>query len=71
MQSYANEDGEFCASIEAVDVLGGIRFGEAQFLCLAQRGSEGNAVAFNLSEDIVAGAVKIPQILNSSSPARP
>src|ERR1700722_17037771 len=58
MQSYANEDGEFCASIEAVDVLGGVGFSEAQLLRLAQRGGEGNAVAFDLRKDVIAGAVQ-------------
>src|SRR5271169_5107603 len=58
MQSDSGQDGELGARIEAVDVFGGIGLGEAQLLRLPQSGGKGNAVGFDLTENVVAGAVE-------------
>jgi len=58
VQSDARQNGEFGARVEAVDVFGGIGLGEAELLRLAQSGRKGDAVGFDLAENVVAGAVK-------------
>lgn len=52
------EDGEFGAGVETVDVGGGVGFGIAKALRFGEDLAEGGAVAFDFSEDVVAGAVQ-------------
>ena len=63
MQSYTRQDGEFGAGVESIDVFSRIGFGEPKLLRFTQSGREGNAVGFDLAENVIAGPVQ-----NSADP---
>ena len=57
-QSGAGQDGELGAGVEAVNVFGGIGFGETKLLRFFQRVGKRNSRAFDSRQDVVAGAVE-------------
>src|SRR5580698_3677599 len=58
MQSDPRKDGELGASIQAFNIFRRIGFSETKLLCLPESRGEGNAIALNLAENVVAGAVE-------------
>ncbi len=57
-QRGAGQDGELGAGVEAVNVFGGIGFGETELLRFFQRVGKRNSGAFDSGQDVIAGAVE-------------